>query len=162
MNELFLDLYKHHIWANQRILETCEPLPDTVLDADAKGTYGTVRETLVHLFASEGRYLQQMSRRGEPQDPLKEGTFPGFAVLKQRGQASGEELLTMAALMTANETIPVDYGGQKYDIAISVFFAQAINHGTEHRSHINTILTQQGIEAPNLDVWEYLRGGARR
>ena len=162
MNEVFLDLYKHHLWANRKLLEACEPLPNEALDADAKGTYGTIRETLVHLLAGEGRYLRSMTKRGEPENPLKEGTFPGFAELKQRAQASGEELLALAATMTANETVPVDYGGQKFDIRVSVFFAQAINHGTEHRAHINTILTQQGIEPPQLDVWEYLRSGAAR
>jgi uncharacterized damage-inducible protein DinB len=32
---------------------------------------------------------------------------------------------------------------------------QAINHATEHRTHIATILTQQGVEPPVLDGWHY-------
>jgi uncharacterized damage-inducible protein DinB len=162
MNEVFLDLYKHHLWANLKLLETCEPLADDALDATAAGTYGCVRDTLVHLVASEARYLMRMTKRGEPEHPLKEGDFPGFIELKQRAQANGEDLLALAATTTANDTLPVDYGGQQYEIPISIFFAQAINHGTEHRSHVCTILTQQGVQPPNLDVWEYLRSGAAR
>ena len=162
MNELFLDLHKHHVWANEQLLDVCESLSDEVLDADAQGTYGTVRDTLVHLVASEASYVKRIARRGEPEHPLKEGTFPGFAELKRRAHASGQELIALAASMTANETVSVDLFGQMIDTPFSVFFAQAINHGTEHRSHVCTILTQKSIEPPNLDVWEYVWSGVRR
>ena len=66
MNEVFLDLYKHNLWANQKLLAACESLPAEVLDADAKGTYGTIRDTLVHLLAAEGRYLSAISGQEQP------------------------------------------------------------------------------------------------
>ena len=162
MNKIFLDLYKHHLWANLSLLDACEQLPDEGLDAGATGTYGAIRDTLVHLFAAEGRYLAGMTGRDAAPDALKEGTFPGIAELKERARASGEELIDLAGSVTSNEVIRVERGGQRYEIPISIFFAQAINHGTEHRSHVCTALTQQGIEPPGLDVWHYLRSGAAR
>ena len=162
MSEIFSDLYKHHLWANLNLLDACEQLPDEGLDVGATGTYGTIRDTLVHLFAAEGRYLAGMTGRGEAPDALKEGTFPGIAELKRHGRVSGEQLIALAGSMTSNDVINVERGGQRYEIPISIFFAQAINHATEHRSHVCTILTQQGIEPPNLDVWQYLRSGAAR
>jgi uncharacterized damage-inducible protein DinB len=33
---------------------------------------------------------------------------------------------------------------------------QAINHSTEHRAQIATILTQQGIEPPDMSGWAYM------
>jgi len=161
MNEVFLDLYRHHLWANLSLLEACERLPDSALDAGATGTYGSIRDTLVHLLAAEGRYLTAMSARDEPANPLKEGTFPGIAELGRHARVSGEELIALAAKATSNETIRVERGGQQFEIPISVFFAQAINHGTEHRAHVCTALPQHGTEPPNLDVWTYLRSGAR-
>jgi uncharacterized damage-inducible protein DinB len=160
MSEIFIDLYKHHLWANVALLEIGESLPDAALDAGAAGTYGNIRDTLVHLLAAEGRYLNAMAGRGEPSDALKEGSFPGIAELKRRAQGSGEELMQLAEKQTSNEIINVERGGQRYEIPISIFFAQAINHGTEHRAHVCTALTQHGIEPPNLDVWTYLRSGA--
>ena len=38
---------------------------------------------------------------------------------------------------------------------VSLFLIQAINHGTEHRSQIATILTQIGVEPPEMDGWTY-------
>jgi uncharacterized damage-inducible protein DinB len=34
-------------------------------------------------------------------------------------------------------------------------FAQALHHGTDHRSQICTALTTLGIEPPAIDVWDY-------
>ena len=162
MTDIFLDLYKHHLWANLSLLDACEQLPDEGLDAGATGTYGAIRGTLVHLFAAEGRYLAAMAGRGEAPGALKEGTFPGIAELKEHARISGAELIGLAEKVTSNEIIKVERGGQRYEIPISIFFAQAINHGTEHRAHVCTALTQQGVEPPNLDVWQYLRSGVRR
>jgi uncharacterized damage-inducible protein DinB len=161
MSEVFLDLYRHHLWANLSLFEVCEPLPDMVLDATATGTYGSVRDTLVHLLAAEGRYLSAMKGESEPPaDALKEGDFPGTEALKSLARTQGGQLLALAENAQSNEIIKVERGGQTYEIPISIFFAQAINHATEHRSHVCTILTQQGIEPPNLDVWSYLRSRA--
>ena len=161
MSEIFLDLYKHHLWANLSLLDACEQLPDEGLDAGATGTYGAIRDTLLHLFAAEGRYLAAMTGSGESPDALKEGTFPGIAELKDRARVTGERLMALAENAQTNEIIRVERGGQRYEIPISIFVAQAINHGTEHRAHVGTALTQSGIEPPNLDVWTYLRSGAR-
>jgi uncharacterized damage-inducible protein DinB len=162
VSEVFIDLYKHHLWANVALLEACGSLPDEALDAGAAGTYGNVRDTLVHLLAAEGRYLNAMAGRGEPSDALKEGSFPGIAELKQRAQLGGKELLQLAENLISNEIINVERGGRQFEIPVSIFFAQAINHGTEHRAHVCTALTQHRIEPPNLDVWSYLRSGAAR
>ena len=32
---------------------------------------------------------------------------------------------------------------------------QVIDHAREHRSHVATILTQLGIEPPDMDLWAY-------
>jgi len=162
MNEVFLDLYKHHLWANLGLLDACERLSDGALDDGAAGTYGSIRDTLVHLLAAEGRYLAAMTGSSKSPDPLKEGNFPGIAELKAHARISGEELIALVAEATANEIIGVERGGQRFEVPISVFLAQAINHGTEHRSHVCTALTQNGSEPPNLDVWTYLRSGAAR
>lgn len=36
-----------------------------------------------------------------------------------------------------------------------VILGQVIDHGREHRSHVATILTQLGIEPPDIDMWAY-------
>jgi uncharacterized damage-inducible protein DinB len=33
---------------------------------------------------------------------------------------------------------------------------QAINHATEHRTQISTIITQLGLEPPDMAGWQYM------
>jgi uncharacterized damage-inducible protein DinB len=38
---------------------------------------------------------------------------------------------------------------------VSLFLLQAVNHGTEHRSQIATILTRIGEQPPPMDGWTF-------
>jgi uncharacterized damage-inducible protein DinB len=59
-----------------------------------KGTFGSVRETLMHLFASEEGYVRGITG-ASPTPQLKElTTFPGFDELRLRAERSGKELIT--------------------------------------------------------------------
>jgi uncharacterized damage-inducible protein DinB len=45
--------------------------------------------------------------------------------------------------------------GIERDALIGIRLAQALHHGTDHRSQICTALTRVGIEPPDIDVWDY-------
>lgn len=164
MSQILAHLFKHHLWANSQLLEVCDGLSDGVLDATVSGTYGSVRDTLVHLFAAEERYLIGISDYS-PGEPLAEGRFPGFRVLRERGQMSGEALIDLVGKEDGDRVIRGEHPRfGKYAIPVSTFLAQAINRATEHRAHVCTVLTQQRVEAPVLDVWTYqesVAGGQR-
>ena len=49
----------------------------------------------------------------------------------------------------------VDSGGYERDASVGIRLAQALMHGTEHRSQVCTAITTLGIEPPGLDVWDY-------
>jgi uncharacterized damage-inducible protein DinB len=155
MSTRLLDFFTYNRWANLRLLDACAALTDEQLDAKMIGTYGSVRETLMHLFTSEEGYARRWSFMGERlTPPLKEFTaFPGFDVLRQRAERSGSELRAVAEQVDLSEVLHLDDG--TYDAPVIVVLIQAINHGIDHRSQIATLLSQQGIELPALDGWAY-------
>jgi uncharacterized damage-inducible protein DinB len=163
MSQILAHVFRHHLWANSKLLDVCEELEDIALDATATGTYGSLRDTLVHMFAAEERYLRAMIDYS-PGEPLHEGTYPGFGVLRERAVESGEALIDVAEREVGDRIITGEHPVRgKYAIPVSTFIAQAVNHATEHRSHVCTVLTQAGIEAPVLDVWTYEQEeGSRR
>ena len=87
-----------------------------------------------------------------------EDPFPGFEPLAARF-AHGDAQLEEAAAQ-AGEDREVHVTGDDppgtWRMPVSLFLLQAINHGTEHRSQVATILTQLGVEPPNMDGWTYL------
>lgn len=148
------DFFHYNLWANLRLLDACEALSDAQLDATITGTFGSVRETLMHLFASEEGYAWTLT--GHPPSPrLKELTaFPGFDELRRRARMSGEALIGFAEQPgNLNQILYLDAG--TYDAPVIVVVIQAIDHAIDHRSQIATLLSQQGIEPPEFDAWAY-------
>jgi len=150
MTETLVDLFKHNLWANLRVVEACASLSAEDLEAGAEGTYGAIGATLVHMLASEGRYVGEITK-GTPDLPLVEGDAPDFGVLKKRAHMSGEALIGIAAETRASNKINGVYRGQPYEMRTVFLLGQAINHATEHRTHISAILTQRGITPPRTD-----------
>lgn len=152
---LIVDLFRHNTWANLKLLEVCEGLSDEQLDASVPGTYGSIRDTLLHIVRAEVNYVSRVTGQ-LPGEPLKRGQFPGIGVLKQAARWSGEELLKLA--LNAGPTDIVEEHGQGEHIRYKLtgLLTQAINHATEHRAQVVTILTQQGVEPPELSGWAYM------
>ena len=149
------DFFKYNLWANLRLLDACTHLSDAQLDATTRGTFGSVRETLMHLFAAEEGYARHFNFTGTVPTPrLKELiTFAGFDELRRRAERSGKELIAVAEQGELNQILYLDEG--TYEAPVIVVLIQAINHGIDHRSQIATLLSQQDIEPPDLDGWSY-------
>ena len=152
------DFFQYNLWANLRLLEACGQLSDAQLDATTKGTFGSVRETLKHMLASEEGYARTLTGK-IPTPPLEDLTpFPAFDELRRRAQGSGEALITFAEQGDQGELSQILHlDGGTYDAPVIVVVIQAIDHGIDHRSQIATLLSQQDIELPDnfLDAWAY-------
>jgi uncharacterized damage-inducible protein DinB len=155
MSKILVEIYKHNRWANLRLLDTCAVLTDEQLDASAPGTYGRVRDTLFHLCTAEERYIARLGG-ARPEPSLDEiGSFPGVAVLREHVERSGGALIAFAAELPDDTILRGIWRGEPYELPAVIPMIQAINHATEHRAHITTILSQHGVNVPDLDAWAY-------
>jgi uncharacterized damage-inducible protein DinB len=152
--------YRQNEWANLAIIDVCRGLTDEQLDATVPGTYGTVRETLRHIVGAEGGYAARLG--AEPASRLKGGDpWPGFDALAEMASAAAE---VFVASVSGDPAHAIRVGGDDpWDAEAAVIAVQVLNHGTEHRSQIATILTTLGIEPPELSGWEWgIATGAMR
>lgn len=147
------DFYRYNLWANLSLLDVCAQLSDEQLDATMEGTFGSVRETLVHMLASEEGYAGHVT--GAYITPrLKDLTaFPGFDELRRRVKMVGEKLITFAEQGELDQVLYLDEG--TYEASVMIVLIQAINHGVDHRSQIATVLSLQGVDLPDLSGWGY-------
>lgn len=162
MDTILIELLRHNLWANLRLLDACEGLDDAQLDASAPGTYGRIRDTLLHLLACEEIYVNLLAGREPVYTLTAADGFPSFQELRQRARSSGEELISLAERTDPAQvfrgtwlTRPRFWKDRPYSIQATIPFVQAINHGTEHRAHVATVLSQNGIRPPALDAWGY-------
>ncbi|HEX5506305.1 MAG TPA: DinB family protein [Thermomicrobiales bacterium] len=154
MASILVKLFEHNRWANLRAAEACAGLTDAQLDATVPGTAGTVRVTLMHVAGGEQRYVMLLSGR-QPTYNERDG-WPGAAALRRTLDESGRALADLAGRADPDEVLRGERGGQPYELPAMIVYTQAINHATEHRSQIATILTQQGVEPPDFQAWAWL------
>ncbi len=153
---MVVELFRHNTWANLKLLEACDGLSDEQLDATGAGTYGSIRATLVHIVKSEVSYVHRVNGRVRDQLPTP-GHFAGFDILKADAIWCGEELEQLALSAGPDDIVhQIRQGRPLYQYPLASLMIQAINHSTEHRTHVATILTQQGIEPPDMSGWGYM------
>src|SRR4051812_12084581 len=97
-------LFRHNAWASLKLLDFCASLSDEQLDSTAVGTYGSIRDTLVHLTYAEVSYVLRVNGKTPPTLPREE-QFPGLGILADTVRWTGEELLQLA--LSARADTPV-------------------------------------------------------
>ena len=147
-------LFRHHLWANLRLLERCAGLTSEQLDATLAGTFGSIRDTLQHIVTSEQSYFSRIST-GQRYDRPAEAPPLTFAEMVESARTTGLGLIEWAPKVQAGDTVQIDWDGTPRDVPKSIILTQVINHATEHRAQIMTMLTHVGIEPPDLQSWAY-------
>ena len=147
-------IFRHHLWANGKLFDACAALDEAQLAATAVGTYGPIYDTLHHLVRAEQGYLFLLTG-DSPVARMRPEDRPAMATLRENARLFDEELMAVAAGVTPPAMAhSVEEDGQ-WSLPAGVVLAQVINHATEHRAHIMTILTQIGLQPPELDCWAF-------
>ncbi len=147
-------LFHHHVWANVRLLEQCADLTDEQLDATLLGTFGSIRDTLEHIVRAEQNYVHRI-RTGERLTRPDDAPPLTMSEMLASLRTTGEGLIEWAGKVHPEDTVTVDWEGTPRGVPKTIILTQVINHATEHRSQVMAILTQLGIEPPELDGWTY-------
>jgi uncharacterized damage-inducible protein DinB len=151
-------LFDHNTWANLKLLDFCEGLSDEQLDTSAIGTYGSIRDTLWHLVGAELSYVYRVNGKLPADPPTRRGGFPGFAALNRVARWAGEELPQLAQSARADTLVEERSEDEKVVVRypLASLMLQALNHSTEHRAQVSTIITQLGLVPPEMDGWKYM------
>jgi uncharacterized damage-inducible protein DinB len=148
-------LFAHNGWANLKLLNFCAQLSDEQLDATAIGGFGSIRDTLWHIVGAEVSYVYRVNGK-LPQQPVSRGVFPGFAVIKDVAHWTNDELLQLALCAHPDTMVTESEGSEHVAYPLASLIMQAINHATEHRAQIAAIITQLGMEPPDMSGWKYM------
>jgi uncharacterized damage-inducible protein DinB len=150
MSDVLAKIFEHNNWANIQMIQACAALSDDLLDAEPhSATKGTIRQTLLHMIASQRGYLTLLTMPVE----RRERTPLAFEDLKEVAQSSGEALLDLIRKDEVPRTRLQTADG--YYVEPWVVLLQIINHATEHREQINSMLTALGQAPLDQDGWSY-------
>ena len=142
------------MWATLQLIDACTPLSAAQLATTVPGTYGSILDTMRHLVGADASYLSVLTKGASSQIDEDELDLGGLRrVMEGHGTAwaellSGDPDPEEIVVRRRND-------GAESRAPAGVRLAQAIHHGTDHRSQICTALTNLGIEPPEIDVWAY-------
>jgi len=153
-NSLLDDAFAHHVWATVRLIDACLPLTPEQLATRVPGTYGSIIETLRHLVDGDGFYLYGLT------GDRAHGINTDGMDLRDLQSAIETNGIAWSRLLAQSPdpdaiTLELDDDGFERRATMGIRFAQALHHGTDHRSQVCTALTTLGVDPPNIDVWDF-------
>jgi uncharacterized damage-inducible protein DinB len=151
---LIEDAFAHHVWATLRLLDVCLALSPEQLETAVPGTYGSILETQRHLVGADASYLFVTSGG---RTPVIDEDHMNLDELRVAMEGNGVAWSQLLVEDLDPDTVLVRHrdDGSETHAPISIRLAQALHHGTDHRSQICTALTALSVEPPGIDAWTY-------
>jgi len=152
---LLEDPFAHHTWATLRLIDACLALSPEQLGTAVPGTYGSVLETTRHLVGGDSWYL--FTTTGQRTHLIDEDHMD-LAELRAAMEGHGAAWSRLLAQDLDPDAVlgeVDDDDGYEKHAPMGIRLAQALHHGTDHRSQICTALTTLGVEPPAIDVWDF-------
>jgi len=151
--QTLLDLARYNDWANQRVFDASKALSTADLSAEAKGTYGSVQETLAHLVEVEDIYLL-MLQGGDVSKLTGDDSYMShdtdwFANRSRELGAEYQALLAAKDQTWLSDLFTVPWFG--FPMSHRAGLLQAWTHSAQHRSQILSELGSHGLETPDID-----------
>ncbi len=154
------DAFAHHVWATVQLIDACEALSEEQLRTPVPGTYGSIIDTLRHLVDADTFYLAVVSGGPEPRDMDEDASLEEMRSLITSHGTAWMELLA-GEIDPDVDVVELD-NGQEFHVPMGIRLAQAVHHGTDHRSQICTALTAVGVTPPDIDVWAFAEATGRQ
>ena len=150
------DAFAHHVWATLKLIDSCLALDPAQLETTVAGTYGSIIETMRHTVGADANYLFVLSGG---QTPDIDGDHEDHMDLAELRAAMVGHGAAWSAIIADDPTRTPSWNGRddgsQTHAPVSIRLAQALHHGTDHRSQICTALTTLGVEPPFVDVWDF-------
>ena len=151
---LLADAFAHHAWATVRLIDTCLTLTPEQLATGVPGTYGSILATMRHLVGADRSYLSLLSGGQVQQIDEDRMSLPE---LRAAMEGNGTAWAGLVATDLDADAVLVrrrDDGSESH-APVGIRLAQALHHGTDHRSQVCTALTALGVDPPAIDAWDF-------
>jgi uncharacterized damage-inducible protein DinB len=151
-------MFDYGYWANRKLFEVISQLTPEQFTQSVAGSYGSVRNTMVHVLSAEWGWLD---RCGGPQRgaALSAANFPTVASLLDRWQqveAYVREFLKTLRDEDLSRVVEFTIGtGPKQAMSLGELMHHAAIHGVHHRGQVALLLRSLGHVPGNFDILLY-------
>ena len=143
MNEAYLQLYDYHIWANERVWNHLQSLPEDLFLQEVNLGFKSIAEVFGHPVRGGSLVCPDQGRKSSVACRETVREFGSDLSIHERLQTEHHEYLAsvgdMGKVVTYHNT-----AGEAFQNSISEILQQVVNHGTYHRGNITTMLRHLG------------------
>ncbi len=152
-------LYDYHYWANRRLLDVVAQLSPEQFTQPVAGSYGSIRNTLVHVMSAEWGWLD---RCGGPVrgNRLKAEDYATLDSVLRTWTDVEQKVRAFLSGLTDNDMMrSVDFtlGEQKGTASLEHLMLHAVVHAVHHRGQVAMLLRTLGCAPGNFDLLFYDR-----
>ena len=150
--------YDYNYWANEKLLAVVSQLTQEEFTQPVSGSYGSVRNTLVHILSAEWGWLDRCG--GHPRGPaLQAADYPNQTSLLNRWQEVESQMRAFLTNLTDDDLArPISFtlpNGPKQTMKLGELLHHAAIHAVHHRGQIALLLRALGKSPGNFDILFY-------
>jgi len=153
-------LHDYNFWTHRRVWACIEQLTDEQFTQHSDYSIGSIRNHVVHVMSVDERWFARLQGVEFPERLIPEA-FPNRADVRAKWdtiEASMRAYLGRVTEAELSETIHYDIphrGGMMHDPRWQIL-VHVVNHGTDHRAQILSLLHALGAPTTEQDLTFYL------
>ncbi|MFN0274720.1 MAG: DinB family protein [Chitinophagales bacterium] len=152
----------YNLWANKKIIETFQTLPEGLIDSVTENSFPTLRKTIYHIWDAQVIWLNRLQGSSLSDWPSKalSDDFAGYDTYFLKNSEEFDQFVQgKSEGFLASPIFYRNLSGKEFQTKAWEIILHCMNHGTYHRGQIITMLRQLKVmkELPSTDIIFYLR-----
>ncbi len=151
-------LYDYGYWANGKLFNVISQLTPEQFTVAVAGSYGSIRNTMVHLLSAEWGWLSRCGgpERGPRLNPADYPTVESLIEVSGKVGVHVREFLSgLKDEDLARNVAYMNDRAEERSMPLGTLLQHAANHGVHHRGQVALLLRLLGYAPGNLDIRVY-------
>ena len=162
-------LFEYDRWANNKVLQAASALSEEQFIRDLRGSFCSVRDTLVHIIGGEWLWLSYWNApihspeviaelRAQRDTHIHPNRLPDIASVQLKWAEVAKEQLAFVCRVT-EETLKTKLPARGTPLELVHLMQHMANHSTYHRGQISLMMRQLNAEPVATDFHVFLAEG---